>query len=462
TITATDNSICDPALTVPVGQFNGSITASITNGGNPEDPADYTFRWYTGTIVDPANLISTTNGVPDLQNLNGGYYTVVATHATLACNAIPQVVEIENVQVLPAITASATPSDNCDPALANGIVRVTDVDGNGIASPYVFEWFAGNTASGTAIASTAEVTGLQGGAGIQFTVLVTNQNSGCQNTFILGLSDASELPALTLVASDNTICDPSLTDPPVQFNGSISGTPSHPRAGNFEFSWYTGVGNDPANIINGETSANLNNLEGDFYSATVMHEPTGCISAPVVIEVNNIPDIPGITTSISASTNCLPDGSPNGAATVTEINGIAPSANFTFEWFEGDDTSGTSLGNAAAATGLQGGLNREYTVLVTNRANGCQNTQTILLGDASILPALTLLATDNTVCDPVLTNPAVDFNGEIVASPSHPDAGTFEFSWFTGTTADPLNQIAGVSNAILSNLNGDFYTAVVK
>ena len=71
---------------------------------------------------------------------------------------------------------------------------------------------------------TCNTTDLQGGAGFDYTVLVTNQSNGCQNTAVVNVADEKILPALSLAATDNSICNPALTVPAVTFNGTVTAT----------------------------------------------------------------------------------------------------------------------------------------------------------------------------------------------------------------------------------------------
>jgi len=125
--------------------------------------ANYTFAWHDGPLpTDPADGGSTG---PTLSNKNGGSYTVLATHTPTGCVSSPGTGLVPNIQVLPVITSSMTASTNCTPALKNGQVAVTDVDGAGIGVPYIFKWYDGNVVvPGSEKALTAAYSNVQGGA----------------------------------------------------------------------------------------------------------------------------------------------------------------------------------------------------------------------------------------------------------------------------------------------------------
>src|SRR5690606_17634601 len=178
---------------------------------------------------------------------------------------------------LPVITTDQIASTNCDPALPNGEVSVTDVDGNGIGAPYTFRWYEGVDTSTPVVSTDAVLTGQQGGAGRNYTVVVTNTTTGCENTAIILLQDNKELPVLALTASPNDICDATIAGVP--FTGSVDATITNQIGGaaDYVFTWYDGD-NDGAPVNPSSTTSSLQNLPAGDYTATVMHTATGCES----------------------------------------------------------------------------------------------------------------------------------------------------------------------------------------
>src|SRR5690606_31120999 len=135
----------------------------------------------------------------------------------------------------------------------------------------------------------------------------------------------------------------------------------------------------------------------------------GCVSNPVTIEVNNNQILPAITATPTPSTNC-PGSADNGAVTATVTNGIAGQT-FTFQWAKGNLITDPAVpngngGNTATITAQAG--NQNYIVLVTNDQTGCENTLIQTIADNSEVPVLSLISTDNSICDPTL-----GFNGTV-------------------------------------------------
>lgn len=447
-LSTTPNSVCDQAL-----GFTGSVLAAVTFGGNTitAGTPDYIFEWYDGPIATgtPVNL-----NQQNYVNLDSGFYTLVVRNTVLHCPSVATVEQVLSIKALPVITASSIASTNCDPALANGVAQVTDVDGAGINSPdYTFEWYNGNVAAGAIQATTPAYgnntpgNGLQGGAGAFFTTLVRNITTGCENTATVLVGDASELPVLTLAAQDNTVCDPALTNPPTQFTGSVTATVTNQVGVLTDYAFVFGGGNT-AGVQANNIYSQLNGGP-DAYTAVATHTPTGCVSSLVSIPVQNVQDIPDLTTASIASTNCTP-GLENGEASVVTVDGVAaPGATYTYAWTGPGSfpvTNAANNANTHQLTAVQGGAGFDYTVLVTNQVNGCQSTALVNVADARVIPVLALTPASNSICDPAIAN--TPFNGQVSAAinniPSGSTLASYFFEWSTGTTGNGLNVLTGL------------------
>ncbi|HTJ52937.1 MAG TPA: VCBS repeat-containing protein, partial [Cyclobacteriaceae bacterium] len=201
TLSATSNSICAPA-----SSYNGKVTATVTN--QVGSLTDYTFAF------GPAGG---TQGASPNHNvyakLNGGItYTVIATYTSTGCSSVLTSIGVTNVQDLPDLTTGSTPSTNCIAGKEDGKATVLTVDG--AAAPganYTYAWtgptapsFPVNVATNTS--NTFQLIKLQGGAGYDYTVLVTNTTNGCTNTAAVNVADAKVIPTITLAAVNNGIC----------------------------------------------------------------------------------------------------------------------------------------------------------------------------------------------------------------------------------------------------------------
>jgi len=390
TLVATPDNICDLSLvsgTSPAA--GGSVTASVSFDGNPiSDFSNYKFDWYNGSQATGPKRTETTSL---LSPLDAGFYTVVVTRTDISCASTPKTAEVISATVLPVITTSAIGSTNCVPALANGQALVTDVDGAGISAPYAFKWHTGANTSAPLGVTTATLGNKQGGAGALFTVLVTNQNNGCQNTATVQIPDNKSLPVLTLKSTDNENCS-------APFNGTASvntiiykGLPELPDA--YSFAWTHGV-----------TTATSTGLNAGVYELRITRIDVGCVSSPVKVNVGNNLYTPVINVAITNQTSC-DVASPNGILTAslneTSIGGsAAETSGYTFNWVNAGNplaVGGPSVGNTPTISNVSGNL--FYTLNVERTATRCQNTQSIFLPERVKLPRLELVATDIVDCN---------------------------------------------------------------
>jgi hypothetical protein len=474
TLSSTPNGICDPALINGPPNFQGSVSASVTYAGNPVvDFTDYAFEWYNGTQAIGAKRAETTSA---LSSLNTGFYTLVVKRTDNACQATPKTAEVLNTTVVPVISTNAIGSTNCDPLLANGQASVTSVDGAGTGAPYVFSWHSGvDTSTPIAGATSATLANRQGGAGAFFTVLVTNQSNGCQNTATVLVPDSRVIPSITLAQTPNTICDASLTNPSVTFNGTATATVTNlvgPISG-YTFTWHNGqLITDPVNATS--TNQNLTNINGGYYTTVAKQTTTGCVSSPVSVQVQNSTALPVITTNVIGSTNCIP-ALANGQALVTNVDGAGTAAPYIFQWHTGVNTSAPiAAATSATLANRQGGAGAFFTVLVTNQSNGCQNTATVEIPNNQSLPVVTLNSSDNENC-------STPFNGSasvntIIYKGSPEALAGYSFAWTHGPTTSTIsglnagtyelrvtrNDVGCTSNPVKVDVNNDLYLPVIN
>src|SRR5690606_14609687 len=177
-----------------------------------------------------------------------------------------------------------------------------------------------------------ELEGVQGGTGYDYTVTVTNLATGCQNTAVVNVADAKVLPELSLAMTPNEVCDPVLTDPAVQFNGTITTTVDNQVGALTNYTFALAGGTHHVQDASPDHNRFLELDGGITYTVTATHTPTGCESTPASIQVLNDQEMPVITTSSEGSTNCI-SGVEDGVARVETVDGNpATTAGYTFAW----------------------------------------------------------------------------------------------------------------------------------
>jgi hypothetical protein len=463
---------------------SGSITADALFNAAVQPAANYTFNWYffdnptltRGSILPPANGTGQTR-----TGLAIGYYQVEIKENTTQCiSQQSPVVHVVSQAVIPdpPVITQLAPQTSCDPTKPNGILTA-DVFVGGVAqSPngFTFEWFKGqNTLPANKVATVSDVNGKTVnqvvGGGTPYTVKVTTPFH-CIATSDFTIAENIQKPVVTLAQlTPNSICDPlkgsgaysGSLKATVTFGGSSVTLPDN----NYLFTWLDGS-NAVIPVADNKNPV-LGALKDGNYSITVTRADLFCTSAPDAEPVLKATILPLIKTDSIASTNCVVvyKGSTisNGKVMVKTVDGILPSAtaNYLYEWL---DNSLTAIPGATSdqMSKVQGGSN--YTIRITNKTSGCENTHTIPLPDAHVIPVVNLVVvTPNSICDPAIAGTA--FNGKIQSNFTTPsgNAVDYQYTWknVTGNTAlgtTPPAQ-AGLTINQFGGLNGNITYSVV-
>ena len=473
TLSTTDNTICDPALAAST--YNGTVTASITFDSTAvTDFTNYAITWHAGSLNSDPVIPGET--FPVLDERNGGNYTIVVERLDLSCVSDPVTASVQNILALPVIATDSIASTNCvvnynGNMIANGMASVTTVDGAAPNASYTFLWSDNGSPTGVAGRTSSSVSNIQGG--YTYTVQVTNTMTGCRNTDNVPLLDASVIPVVNLeVAQPNSICDPALTDPAVQFNGRIVTSFLTPSGNNADYLYrWTNVTENislgttpPVNNGPGVTLVNeFGGLNGDRdYSVIAENTVLGCTSGAAMVYLPNELQLPLIRTDSVPSTNCVVtyNGNPvsNGAVSVTDVDNGADLANYTYQWSDDGMTPTPASAFTPSVTNLEGGF--LYSVLVTSKLTGCANTHTISLPDNQVNPVIDVIkVSDNINCDPVMhgstgeVHAIVTYNGLQLNTPGvTPLPSDYLITWSTGANGDIVSgQPAGTYSAITVN-----------
>lgn len=485
---ATQNAIVqdlapDPDVTVtatPVvncqNPNSGTVSATALLGGVPQPAGDYTFDWYfydnvtstRGSILPPIHGTG-----PARTGLPIGFYEVVATNNATLCASIPPItIEVtDNTVALQVTITELAPQTSCDPANPNGRLQAS-VSIGGVPQPttdFTFEWFVGQNT--LPINAHTLVSGTNGsvaedvkGGGQAYTVRATSALQ-CFATTDDVVTEILNVPIVTLTINPNGICDAALASG--NFTGSVTasvtfgGVPVVFPDPNYSFEWYNGT--QAIGAPRPETTSSIIQLDSGFYTVVVTRTDLACESTPETAQVTNTTVLPVITADANGSTNCDPT-LDNGGVQVTDVDGVGiPPATYDFEWHRGNTIAGYLISNNAVSLDtLQGAPGRFYTVLVTNTNDGCQNTATVEVPDARVLPILSLNPTPNGICNPALTSPPAQFSGRVDATITNQGAnpiGDYQFAWTDEETGLP---IGGVTGPALIQRDSSYYTAVVE
>ncbi|MDH4091415.1 MAG: gliding motility-associated C-terminal domain-containing protein [Cyclobacteriaceae bacterium] len=336
--------------------------------------AGFTFDWYNGNAPKPTADFTGA----DYLNLVSGNYTLVVTNNASKCTSDPVTITI--TQTTPPVVTATVTSDqtSCDPTLPTGAASATV---GGLTAGYTFEWFKGqNTLPANSVATTNSVTGLKAAV---YTVKVTDDVSGCAATGEVTISFAVVAPVLSLASSSNsTRCTPP--------DGSITVAVSPDTPADYTFFWYDGS-SVKATPDYPDTDETLSGLPAGTYTVKAINNLRHCETAPLTITIINVaPAIVFNPTSVIRPSTCNDN---NGSLTVS-VSAAGNVAGFDFEWRFGQApftsppiTTASNTATTSTATALVTGI---YTLIATNRDNGCVATQTFDLpfDDAQVLSFL--------------------------------------------------------------------------
>ena len=343
-------------------------SASATVGGVV---AGYTFEWYDGNTPKPVADFTGAN----YQNLTTGNYTLVVTRNSSKCSSDPVTVTITQT-VPPVVTAAVVSGQtSCDPTQPTGSASATV---GGVTAGYTFEWFKGqNTLLANRVATTSTATGL---TNVIYTVKATDAVTGCSDTEVVTINFAVVTPVLSLASSSNaTRCTPP--------DGSITVAVNPDTPADYTFSWYNGS-SVKATPDFPDTDENLTGLPAGTYTVRAINNLRHCQTAPLTITIINVaPVITFNPTNIIRPSTC----NDNSGSLTVAVSAAGNILGFDFEWRKGQApflapaiTTTTNTATTSTASSLVTGI---YTLIVTNRDNGCVASQTFDLpfDDAQVL-----------------------------------------------------------------------------
>ncbi len=467
--TPSDNTNC-------ASPFSGQI--SITASSSFSEPTSYTYNVYDGPNTTPANLLQTFS-VADgsvatvATGLDDGTYRIEVINDDILCSNFIDVV-VGETTTDPTFVASA--SDNVSCGGATGSVSITSVSGTNILSvtDHSYTWYLGQVVdAGSLLGETSS--SLSGVGQNYYTVVVTNDNTGCESdpqTFYV--DDVPYDPIITVGQIEDTSCATFPADGTGQLGayatqtdqpGSIFGDED-----GYTFEWYEGNGTGGTLISSSDTTTAT--IAAGTYTLVVTGGAS--CSATTVVVLNNNPITP-VVTGGTVNDNDICDatflnGSNGGDITVdVTFDGTAVTVftGYTFTWYEGNGTGGTQIvgdatpspnGSEPVITGnnISGLLADQYTVVVTS-PNSCESASAVFeVDDAVILPSISTTVDANlSSCDALAPNGAAS---ALVGG----TATGYDFVWFVGNgTTTPISAPAtagGTNNSEATGLAAGTYT----
>ena len=341
----------------------------------------------------------------------------------------------------------------------NGALEAVVTGGN---TGYSFEWFRNAATTGK---TTATATGL---VGDNYTVAVSR--NGCTTTASKVVNDQAVEPTVTATSTPVQNCQ-NPNSGSVTADAVIGGVVQDPTGYTFNWYFHNETTSYPWKCITSCSwnRENSNSLPAGFYEVETINNATQCKSLPFVIEVTDNTVVPEVTiTQLAPQTSCDPND-PNGRLqAVVSIGGVQQDpANFTFEWFVGQNTlpanahTTVSGVKGSIAEKVKGG-GQSYTVRATT-ALQCFDIADAVVTEILNLPIVTLTPSPNSICDPSLASS--NYNGSVAVAVSF--AGNpvtsftnYSFTWYNGSLASGTPRTETTNS--LSALDDGYYTLVVE
>ena len=430
-VTITHQTDCAPV--------NGSaLVAEITvNGSGVGNTTGYTFEWLQADAVTPIAGAGATSS-PGVALVPGRYFVRARTVAT-SCWTSPTPFTIEDRTPSPAAdVVMNNPNIACDANFTGELsVAVTEGTTSGVIAGYSFDWFSGKNDINAAnfVSSGAVASNLQQG---NYTVRITDTASpglGC--IAIATSSVAFEVTTFssTMNSVMQTHCAPALDGSltVIDITQNIAGTSTIYSMANpadratFDFQWFE-ANLDPLpvspNAVNG-LNAITNVAAGQYY--VKITNAMGCTADLTGAVIDNLTAAPVITLDdfLNPAICVMPE--IVGHLQVSADNSLN-FADYTFEWFEGADDTGTLVEpNNATLGNILYNQPLEYTVRVTNNATHCMSTDTYRFTVSTVDIQVLASSVPRTSC-------LVD-DGGLFATTLNGIGAAYNYAWYSGPTA---------------------------
>ena len=397
----------------PIPTTTASVTGTISCS-TPTISLNSTLAGVTYTWTAPVGgSVSSTNTQSASASGASGIYTLTIQNA-VGCSYSTTTFVPQNTVSPSGLSAGANQTLTCSSAsiALNGSVLTP--------SNAILNWGSSVCGSLTTLTTSACAAGI-------YTLTATNPNNGCTATSTVQVFPNAGSPTVAITSAALVIdCN----------NASQSVTVTSVPSTDVTYNWNTA----PSSLSSNGTIATFTNA--NTYICTVTNTLSNC-STPVQVVVTSNTIVPTITITPTQTLTCA---TPTAAITLT----TTPSTGLTYTW------TGTLLSGQGTdlITVNQPG---NYSVVVTNAANGCTNTASSQVDvDANLPTASINISSTNSII--TCSNQSVDLTVNV--SPF----AAYNYTWSTASTATNISVTSAnvYSVTVVNSLSGcsavAFYT----
>ena len=338
TKTATTSLTQNVTPPAPTASNSSTLTCSTTTA-MLSGTGGGTYNWSGPGITAGAATATPTINLPGTYNL-----TVTAANG---CTATANTSVTQNT-VIPSTTASNSSTLTCTTTTVSLI--------GGPAAGVSYQWsgagFSGGTTSQNAVANAAGI----------YTLLATSLTNGCTKTATTSLTQNVTPPAPTASNSSTLTCSTT--------TAMLSGT------GGGTYNW-----SGPGIAAGGATANPIINAPG-CYTLIVTSAVNGCTATASSCITQN---------TTSPSSNAGLDQSLTCASPTVTLNGTSVPSSCTPVWTGGVASGSNSFNATASSAG-------DYTLTVTNPANGCSATDVVQVTANASIPTITISVSNTLTC----------------------------------------------------------------
>jgi len=348
----------------------------LSGAGSSAGP-NFSYQWSGPGISGPDNQMNTNAQLE-------GIYTLIVTNNSNNCTSSTTVQVNSDYELPIAVTEGNTLSCNSNFVTING-------NGSSAGPNYSYLW------NGSGMLSAPDSIILVVNEAGTYTLVVTNEDNGCTSSSDAIVINDAEAPTAAIQAPTPLTC---AVDTITLNGGNSSNGPV------FTYQWFYNN-----NAIPGATGITTTATTTGNYQIVVTNELNGCTSSFTVPVTNNL-TTPVVNASANGLITCTNNAVPLNSTVQGNPNG------FTFSWSSTNGTfNGPTTGqNANAATP------GTYQVLVTDNANGCTSTATVLVAQDASIPIVQLTSSGNIDC--VETSVQLNGNGSSQSQ-------TITYAWST-------------------------------